>query len=45
MPVLAPQIQSSIPSIQPFTPFKRTKSTNIKKIFNKEKEVKFETPV
>lgn len=47
VPVLAPQLQS-IP-IQPLTPLKRSKSIKgspaIKKIFSKEKEVKFETPV
>ena len=47
VPVLAPQL-TAIP-IQP-SPVKRVKLTNkktpsIKKIFSKDKEVKFETPV
>lgn len=48
LPVLAPQL-SAIP-IAPTTPVKRIKPTkknspSIKKIFSKDKEVKFETPV
>lgn len=47
IPVLAPQLQTI--AVQPTTPIKRARSTkgpqSLKKIFSKDKEVKFETPV